>query len=185
MKDGTGSSGTNRGAKSGRQLSDEDLLADFDTVSGQAGDTVASSRSKVGEAQNLSTSDSGRLVPIVPRAKLPDQSSGGSTIDLEVESGFKMPRRGDSGKGKAEARNKAASRSSGGSGVSRGSGRLVRGDEGVRRAKAIDKARQQGATKPVPPQISGKGVTLWLVVGLAVMFVVAVALGFVLARLTS
>ncbi|XZE55438.1 serine/threonine protein kinase [Planctomycetaceae bacterium SH139] len=202
-RSGVAGKASGQGQGTGDPLADE-LLADFDTVNGQAGETATGRGSKSGEQAELSTSGSGRLMPVVPRAKSPGLSSGGSTIDLEVESGFKMPRRGGTGSGRgqtAAAGNAAVGKSgvgksavgksgvgkagSGRGGGSRGVARQPKINEAVRHAAAIDKARQQGATMPVPRQGLGRRVTLWLVLGSVVMFAFAVALGFVLARLTS
>lgn len=176
----------------------DDDLADFDTVNAASGDTVAGSRSGVMGGVSLSPSDSGRLVPVVPRPKMPGESSGGSTIDLEVESGFKMARRpGESSKGGKSGKRSAqpAGRSPNakvasalpvkpgmraGSSPSTGTESLRK--EGVRRAAQIDKARQKGAKEPVAT--SSKFPYL-LVTALAVMFIAAVAIGFFLAKVTS
>jgi serine/threonine-protein kinase len=170
-------------SESGRALSDEELISDFDTVSGELGDTVTSSRSRVGSG--LSASDSGRLVPVVRRGTSPDPSGSGSSIDLEVESGFKMPKRsGGSGRGQEGGSGRGGATAAGHSGR-HGAGKSGRHDESVRRAAAIDRARKSGAAKPVPPQPGGRNITLGLVVGLGIMFLFAVALGFALARLTA
>lgn len=197
---GTGRTAAPRGGSSAKGEGiprERHSLSDFDTVSGQAGDTSVESEKKAADGSGLSASDSGRLVPVVPRAKSPDQSSGGSTIDLEVESGFKMPKRGGSGGtgggrtvggksgravGPASGR---ASTAGGGPATGRGGKTRSEHESGVARAAAIDRARQSGASHPVPPQGGGRGVKLWMIVGLAVMFAVAVALGFLLARLTA
>lgn len=171
---------------------DDDELIDFDTVnSSDAGDTVKGSRSGVMGGTELSASDSGRLVPVLPREKLPGESSGGSTIDLEVESGFKMAKRpgDDSGKGRrgvtqgASSGSQIASKANAGRKTST-TAATVRQDA-VRRAAQIDKARQTGATEPVAKKSDKSGLSYALVIGLSIMFIAAVAIGFVLAKLTS
>ncbi|MCM2370508.1 serine/threonine protein kinase [Aporhodopirellula aestuarii] len=68
-----------------------------DTVTGKNDETLASSRSKLIREQEELASSSGRLVK-VQSLGLPNESSTGSLIDLEVESGYQDPRqrrRGD------------------------------------------------------------------------------------------
>lgn len=170
--------------------SDFDDLPDFDTVnSAGTGDTVTGSRSGVmGSA--LSPSDSGRLVPVVPRPRMPGESSGGSTIDLEVESGFKMAKRpGDSSKSGKSGRGSAVSGVRGKPGDSSAGKSKVQPaalrQEAVRRAAQIDRARQAGATQPIAKPVGESKFPYLLAVGVGVMFIAAVAIGFVLAKVTS
>ena len=169
---------------------DLDELPNFDTVnSAGTGDTVKGSRSGVmGSA--LSSSDSGRLVPVVPRPKLPGESSGGSTIDLEVESGFKLAHRpGDSSRGGKSGKGQGLSGIRGKPGDSSAGKNKVQPaalrQEAVRRAAQIDKARQAGATQPIAKPLGQRKFPYLLVVGVGVMFIAAVAIGFVLAKVTS
>lgn len=167
-----------------------DDFPNFDTVNSTgAGDTVKGSRSGVMGAA-LSPSDSGRLVPVVPRPKMPGESSGGSTIDLEVESGFKMAKRpGDSsssGKGKRGSGISTVRGKTGDSSVgkSRAKPAAIR-QEAVRRAAQIDRARKEGATQPIAKPDGGKKFPYLLAIAVGVMFIAAVAIGFVLAKVTS
>lgn len=191
------------GSKSGSDGPREDYLQEFDTVSAEAGDTVTGSQSSVIGGQ-LSPSDSGRLLPVVPRPKMPGDSGTGSYIDLEAESGFRMPKRsGDEGvaglAGKAQGgaavsgpsndqSGPLAKKSSSGKNLSSASGRRsgVPGGQGdaVRRAAAIDKARQQGATAPLPSQPASRPGLFWIIV-CGVVLIAGIGLGFILARLTS
>jgi serine/threonine-protein kinase len=187
------------GSKSERSkpISDDELV-DFDTVNGSnSGDTVKGNRSDVIGHAKLSPTGSGRLMPVLPRQKLPGESSGGSTIDLEVESGFKMARRpgdasaggsgrrGGSGLGsgfRRSAKSAAASGSQAESAVGRSAAST---NDAVRRAAQIDKARKSGASQPIAKQGSSNRLSLTVTLALGVMFVAAVAIGFLLARMTS
>lgn len=178
-----------------------------DTVTAQSGDTVAGSPgSTIGQGSmvgrsGLSASDSGRMLPVVPRMKSPGESSGGSTIDLEVESGFRMPSRGGGSSHGSSGGKSGVGARSGIGGAAPSSSRSGLGRRGaapsggtkaadpkaaaVRRAAAIDAARRSG--KPQPAVGSGaSGRLKWLLIlGLLLMFAVAVGMGFILARLTG
>jgi hypothetical protein len=178
--------------KNPKTLTDEELI-DFDTVNSSSGDTAKGSLSDLSGSSILSTSDSGRLVPVVPRVKSPGESSGGSTINLEVESGFRMPKRpGDSsatsGRGIGNA---AGAKSQPGAAAGKTSAadlvnrRNASRAEAVRRAAQIDKARQTGATQPLAAPANRNQLSKTLIIGLTIMFVLAVALGFWLAKVTS
>lgn len=177
-------------AHRGQPATDDDReLQDFDTVNSQSGDTVKGSHAAVvgGAASGLSASDSGRLVPVVPRPKLPGESSGGSTIDLEVESGFRMPKRpGDKNSPGLSARGRRGDGRDSQVGTRKGASAAGSdaSAEAVKRAAAIDEARRAGAQHPVG-ESSTFSVPKWMVVLLVILFVGAVALGFVLARITS
>lgn len=81
-----------------------------------------------------------------------------------------------------------AKKSSSGKNLASASGRRsgVPGSQGdaVRRAAAIDKARQQGATAPLPSQPSSRPGLFWIIV-CGVVLIAGIGLGFILARLTS
>ncbi|EMI45211.1 serine/threonine protein kinase [Rhodopirellula sp. SWK7] len=61
-----------------------------DTVTGKNDETLASSRSKLIREQDQLASSSGRLVKVQSMG-IPSDSSTGSLLDLEVESGFRDP----------------------------------------------------------------------------------------------
>ncbi len=188
---GVGSTGIGKDLRPNRKVDDDSGLQDFDTVNIQSSDTVKGSRSALIGRDGMGPSDSGRLVPVVPRPRVAEDSKGGSTIDLEVESGFKMPRRpGDKSSKGSKVRKAAASSGAlvkGAAGASKSDAAVSSGNAGVeamKKAAAIDKARQTGAKEPVS-SVSGRRFPTWVIVVLAILFVAAVAIGFVLARLTS
>lgn len=200
-----GPSGAARGR--GSETGTSRGIGHHDTVTSQSGDTVAGSPgSTVGQGSmvgrsGLSASDSGRMLPVVPRMKLAGESSGGSTIDLEVESGFRMPSRsGGSSQGGSGSRSGSGARSgigaaagrSGRSGLGRrgpaASGVTRAADpkaEAVRRAAAIDAARRSGKPHPAVGTTAPDRTKWLLILGLLLMFAVAVGMGFILARLTG
>ncbi|SMP77693.1 serine/threonine protein kinase [Neorhodopirellula lusitana] len=63
-----------------------------DTIASSTEETLASNRKKLIHQQNTAASKSGKLVKIDPIG-LPLSSGSGSLLDLEVESGFREPRR--------------------------------------------------------------------------------------------
>ncbi|OYP29845.1 serine/threonine protein kinase [Rhodopirellula sp. MGV] len=129
-----------------------------DTVSNKNNDTLASSRSRLIQNEGLSSSDSGKMVNVARR----DFDFGeGSFLDLQVESGYAGGRSGKSNRS-------AASRSgTGRSGVRSGNAPATRGQGGR------NSQRQPGTDK-------------WLIGSLLLaFFVVAVGLGFILAKATS
>jgi serine/threonine-protein kinase len=74
---------------SGSGVTDEEVH--HDTVTNKHDDTLASSRSKLIRQQDELASSSGRLVKVNKFNSLGDSSTG-SLIDLEIESGFRDPR---------------------------------------------------------------------------------------------
>ncbi|QEG42875.1 serine/threonine protein kinase [Roseimaritima ulvae] len=138
-----------------------DEASKHDTISDQGGDTLTGSRSSL---SGLSASDSGKLVKVTPRHRRPSDS-GGSAIDLERESGYE-PR---------------PLKSSEPRGV-----KLPPAKELVSPSKIPQPKTGRGATKPVHPALQEKTPVPWLLIAVfAVMLLVALALGFALAKLTT
>lgn len=75
-------------------------IPEHDTVSSKNDETLASSRSKLIREQEQAASSSGRLVK-VRSLGVPLESSSGSQLDLEVESGFRPPSKRKQGDGQA------------------------------------------------------------------------------------
>ncbi|WP_153557722.1 serine/threonine protein kinase [Roseimaritima sediminicola] len=144
------------------RVGDEDEHSKHDTVSNTGGDTMTGSGTSLSE---LSPSDSGRLVAVTPRKSRPQDSSG-STIDLERESGYE-PR---------------PLRSSQPRGV-----KLPPAKEIVSPSKIPgSKAARSASPQPVHPALQSKKQIPWLLIAVfAVMLLVALAVGFALAKLTS
>ncbi len=142
-----------------------------DTITNKNDDTLSSARSEVIRGEGISSSDSGRLVEVNPPR--PEKVSG-SFLDLQVESGYRPNSRvGSKGKA-AKPANKGTPRSSGASSLQidndldinsrhdpRSSGRL----SGSQRDQGMD------------PMLMGALI--------AALFIVALAIGFFLARVTS
>lgn len=83
---------------SGSSSSGVDRDVQHDTVANQADETLASSRSKLIREQDQKASKSGRLVKVESMGAMLS-TSGGSLLDLEVESGFREPRTGSRSQG--------------------------------------------------------------------------------------
>lgn len=176
----------------GRVLTDEELLADFDTVTAEASDTVAGKRQPLTEGGELSPSDSGRLVPVVPRSRGEVDPLGGSNIDLEIESGYRGKRSAGGTRSK-DPRSTAPTTTTGKSGLGRplagtpaataaGSSSKVSQD-GARRAAAIDRARQQGATAPVPAdRRTSRPFSPLVVIAFVLSAILFLGLGYLLGR---
>lgn len=133
---------------------DEGSGTSFDTVSNQGGDTLAGSRSSI---SSLSASDSGKLVSVTPRHRSPADSSGGSAIDLERESGY--------------------------------TSRPIRAKTpgGIQLPPAKEEMRPEELHKVrLADPSSGTQQVPWLLVAFfVVMLLVALAVGFFIARLTA
>jgi serine/threonine-protein kinase len=174
---------------------------EVDTVNNAGGDTMGG-RSRSG----LSTSDSGVMLPVSFQNM---DSSVGSTIDLEAEIAKKLPP-GSAGKRSGVQASQATNPKSPGSAGTAGpplgssgqsqprSSTSVQGNMGqasstagqAKLAPAAARGPQGASTAPLAtpssPTPAGPGTRRWnrwaIVVGLAIMFVAAVALGVVLAR---
>lgn len=145
-----------------------------DTVSAKNDDTVASRRSALLRNGGLTSSDSGRLVE-VPQKGSPSDLMESSFLDLEVESGY----RGKSKIHEVNARRRRAAaenpqQSAGGSDTRRDS--QAAGD---RRAPSDhhDKPARIQDSKGLDPML------IWALV--TALFVVALAIGYFLAKVTS
>ncbi len=145
-----------------------------DTITNEAGDTISSSRSKLLRNEGLSSSDSGRLVNVRPRPDLID----GSFIDIQAESGYR-PNSGiygiQTGKRSGSDRHFPAA-SSGRSSVHVGDDSDIYGSGKSGVGSRNNRSRKQ----------KEKGIDPLLIGALAIaLFVVAIAIGFYLARITS
>ncbi|MDM4016278.1 serine/threonine protein kinase [Roseiconus lacunae] len=141
-------------------LDDADLRPNTggDTVSNKNNDTLASSRSRLIQGEGLSASDSGKMVNV---ARRDFDFNEGSFLDLQVESGY------------AGGRTPHGSHPGSRSGVGGRSGVRVGEESGVRGPKSRKPQRQPGMDK-------------WLIGSLLLaFFIVAVGLGFILAKATS
>jgi serine/threonine-protein kinase len=149
-----------------------------DTISNKNDDTLASARSEVVRGKGLSASDSGRLVDIKPRLDLIE----GSFLDLQVESGYRpnsgVSQRNAAGRGPVQRERKADVLSQ--SGSSRSGIRLdadpnhtTTRDSGLSSGRLTKSKRRQG----LDPMLIGALITA--------LFIVALAMGFFLARITG
>ncbi|MCO8123789.1 serine/threonine protein kinase [Stieleria sp. TO1_6] len=136
-----------------------------DTVSNKNEDTLASSRSRLIRGEGLSPSDSGRLVNVQRREI---DFNEGSFLDLQVESGYSGS--GPHGLSGLSGRSRIGERSEGKSSVNVGD------ESGVYRGVS----RSNRAVK------KEKGLDKMLVAALMIaFFIVALGLGFFLARVTG
>ncbi len=144
-----------------------------DTVANKNDDTLTGSESSISRINELSSGDSGRLVQVRTKAGSSD-SIEGSFIDLEVESGYRVrgmnPRDSghSSGKHAAVSENSSAYQSSIHSQDQSGASRITSSG----RQKSSDIGRQS-----LDPLLIGALLTA--------LFIVAIAIGFFLARVTS
>ncbi len=132
-----------------------------DTVSNRGGDTVAGKSSQ--SVSSLSPSDSGVLVRV---KKAAGNSDSGSTIDLEAE----IAKRSRSG---SRGGSKAGLSSSHGSGVFGPNTTIATGTHPI--------PTQKQPYSPIPE--NGPTRILWIL-GLVLMFILAILLGIVIAKLT-
>ena len=143
----------------------------IDTISNEGSQTISKSRAELLRSEGISSSDSGRLVDVRPRADILD----GSFIDLQVESGY----RPNSGLGRVDTQQdhdrppsfpeaSSTSRSS----VNLGADSDVYGSSRSRSGRS-----RRGRDQGIDPMLIGA-------LGLA-LFIVAIALGFWLARATA
>ncbi len=137
-----------------------------DTVTNKNDDTLASARKEVVRGKGISSSDSGRLVDVKPRPDLIE----GSFIDLQLESGYRPNSQVGRRPSESLQRGQAATG---------GPSSLRLGDD----SDAHDRGRSSGRLS-ARDRKSGFDP---LLVGALVfaLFVVALAFGFFLARLTS
>lgn len=176
---GLGESGDDEGSSSISFGTDERSPSkiDGDTVSAQTDDTLTGSRSKVLREKGLSPSDSGRLVAVTPKVS-PSDLLDGSFLDLEIESGYR-------GASKILERKQAQGRrQAGGDSGSRGApagttgGDEERGLPGDFRDRVTrDNRGGRAPRKGLDPMLIG---TL-----LVALFIIAIGIGYVLARMTS
>ena len=142
-----------------------------DTVTNKNGDTLADSRSEL-LRKGLSSGDSGRLVDVRQRYDLMD----GSFLDLQLESGYKpnsdLNAMRSSG---ANAGNKPQPAASSGASDVHGDDRSRHGDSDRRRSGAASKSSV--GKSGLDPMLIGAMVTA--------LFIIALACGFFLARVTS
>lgn len=141
-----------------------------DTVSAKNDDTLASSRSKLLQGEGLSPSDSGRLVAVKQKGS-PSDLLDGSFLDLEVESGF----RGVSKILERKREQAAGKHPSSATSSPRPMTTSADDERGVRRDLRDRVTRD--SKKGLDPLLVGALVTA--------LFVVALAIGYFLARVTS
>lgn len=144
-------------------LDDEELRPNTsgDTVSNKNDDTLASSRSRLIRGEGLSPSDSGKMVNVKRREI---EFNDNSFLDLQVESGYAGPTRAAAAKPGGQPRPQLAeSRSS------------------------IDVGNESGFRRPLSRKPEKeKGVDKMLIAALLLaFFIIAVGLGFFLARVTG
>lgn len=147
-------------------------LSQGDTITNKNDDTLSSARSEVIRGSGISASDSGRLVDVNPR---PEKVSG-SFLDLQVESGYR-PNSSVHSKDDRRPRKsgRGAPRSSGASSVQIGNDSDISSRHGSRSSgRLTNSQRGQGRMDP-----------MLLGALLASLFVVAIALGVFLGRITS
>lgn len=201
-------SGASRGSSRG---SGSSVTIEHDTVSAKGDETLAGNRAAMLRKGGLSASDSGRLVSTTSTAT---DLFGDSLLDLEIESGYRDPQKTGSGKsgtaGKSAAEKSAAltgRRSDGarlvGDGSEIGSEILTRGKAGsdvlsgsgsfrppgkssiANRSRATAAGRSQVRQ----PQASGPDakptISRWLIAISLILFLLAIAIGYALAILTS
>lgn len=157
-------SGLDDSGSSSISLDDEDLRPDTggDTVSNKNDDTLASSRSRLIRGEGLSPSDSGKMVN-VRRREL--DFTEGSFLDLQVESGYGA---GSSLQSPGTTRSTLRPPSSAG--------------KSSVHAEDESDVRRGGSRKPR----GEKGIDAMLVIALLIaFFIVALGLGYFLARATA
>jgi serine/threonine protein kinase len=148
-------------------LDEADRTVQGDTVTNKNDDTLASSRSKLTRNRGLSASDSGRLVDVKPRPDLVE----GSFLDLQIESGYRAPKADRAGVRSPQAANPLVpDHSTGTSSVRLGDD----SDIDQRPSRGSDSHRNKNGFDP-------------MLVGalIAVLFIVAVAIGIFLGRVTN
>ncbi|TWT76547.1 Serine/threonine-protein kinase PrkC [Planctomycetes bacterium CA13] len=151
-----------------------------DTLSNQGAETISDARLALLRGDGLSASDSGRMVNVRPRSDLLD----GSFIDLQIESGYRSSGnptdvKPSSGSSKSD-KSKLSHTPSGRSGVHLGDESDIYGASNERSGSGS--GRRSGSSRGRKKQ----GIDPMLLGALAfALFVVAIAIGFYLARITS
>ncbi len=146
----------------------------YDTVANKTDDTLASSRSALLRNNGLSSSDSGRLVSV--RGKSPTADSlEGSFIDLEVESGYRPGKKGAKRSSILSGLGSGLTREAGGSNLDRSD---VHGGSST-------KVNPHGSGRNEDDRSSSGWDPLLIGALLTALFIVAIAIGFFLARLTA
>jgi len=148
-----------------------------DTVSSKGDDTMAGDRSALIRGSGLSSSDSGRLVAIAPKPGASDLF-GGSFLDLELESGYRKP-------GESSLRPKPASGI--GSDVLSGNSAFHSKSPGTS-SKKNGPGSAAGPSNKTQKPISAPKATLsptLIRIGLGILFVLAIMIGYLLAMVTS
>tara|TARA_R110002049_G_scaffold2750_8_gene22186 strand:- start:116275 stop:117915 length:1641 start_codon:yes stop_codon:yes gene_type:complete len=188
-----GGSSTNRGSSGPSDAEsaityggDGGSTSTTDTVTNKQDDTLASSRSKLIRGEGLSAGDSGRLVDVRPKVDLMD----GSFLDLQLESGYRGAANSSSRIDLERPRGKPVSGSTSSlnsdvhgsdiemsSDISLDSRSRVRSGSGKSLASGRKRMAKPGDQAPLDKMLIGAL--------LVALFVVAVAIGFFLARATS
>lgn len=148
-----------------------------DTVSSKGDDTMAGDRSALIRGSGLSSSDSGRLVAMAPKPGASDLF-GGSFLDLELESGYRKP-------GESALRPKTVSGI--GSDVLNGNSAFLSKSPGASSKKsgpASSAGKSSKTQKTLPAPKATLSPTL-IGIGLAILFILAIVIGYVLAIVTS
>lgn len=166
-----------QGSSTSSQDVDKDRESEHDTANNQQNDTLAGSRSSLIVGSSLSASDSGRLVKVNKQNDFLIDSGLGSTIDLEQESGYTGPKRSPTKVGfevpsqdTPEGRKKTA------------------GESKPTRARKPQKTIRQAAGKKLGAgsrPVKKSNLSGWLVFAFITVFVLAITIGFVLAKMTE
>lgn len=151
--------------KTGSSKSSGVRSSNMDTVSNQGGDTMSGRSSSL----VLSSSDSGVLV------SLASASSSGSAIDLQKDARANLPSAGKSAQAGASGSKSGSAKSGIGHASPQSIGKNISGPAALVQDPLAGKS-------PLPTEPHKK--TLWIV-GLVIMFVAAVLLGVVIARLVD
>jgi serine/threonine-protein kinase len=201
-------SGSQRGASLGAGSS---VSIEHDTVSAKGDDTLAGNRAEMLRKGGLSASDSGRLVSTSSTA---GDLFSDSFLDLEAESGYRDPQKAGSGRPAAASKSgdgKAApltgrrsdgarivgdgseigseilSQGKAGSDVLSGSGSF----RGPSKSSIASRSQPNSASRPHAHQAAGTAadakptINRWMIAILLLLFLLAIAIGYVLAILTS
>jgi serine/threonine-protein kinase len=154
-----------------------------DTISNKNDDTLSSSRNELIHGKGISASDSGRLVDVKPRKDMVE----GSFIDLQLESGYrpsskvrKFP------PGRARRPQLGAERSAGASSVRIGDEsdtKLARSSPSSRSGSPSSGLRSSDSLSRLERNTGLDPMLLGALI--AALFITAMAIGFVLARLTA
>ncbi|MGV3484326.1 MAG: serine/threonine protein kinase [Planctomycetaceae bacterium] len=186
VRDGGWSTGA--GSGSGSRSSS---VIQHDTVSAKGDDTMAGDRAAVIRGSGLSASDSGRLVNLVPKPGSSDLF-GGSFLDLEIESGYRKPGEGParptppSGLGSDVLSGSGTYHSIDSASISKSGKRPVAAGKSPSAVGRAASASGRAIKKPPAPATPKSAFSPALLgIGLGLLFLIAIVIGFVLARLTS